>query len=267
MTDPQVALVTGASRGIGRAIAVALSISGHAVGLLGRDPAALAETAALCTGPTSVVLADVTDGVAVALAVGSVVAALGPIDLLVNNAGLIDAAEVLPWEADPDQWWSVVEANLRGPFLTSRAVLPSMVARGAGRIVNINSGMGPRPYTDYSAYSVSKGALARLTDCLATALDGTGVTIFDVSPGLVRTEMTEAMPIWTDARPAQWNPVANVVNFILAVTRGEVDALSGRFVHASRDDLADLLARADDIRAADARTLRLRPYGPADPLA
>lgn len=265
--SPPVALVTGASRGIGRALAVALSADGMAVGLLGRDPDALAATAAACAGPTGVVRADVTDAAAVAAAVADVASMLGPIDLLVNNAGRIDAAEVAPWAADPDDWWAVVEANLRGPFLTTRAVLPAMIARGAGRIVNINSGMGQRPYPDYSAYSVSKGALARLTDCLAKALDGTGVTIFDVSPGLVRTEMTEAMPMWRDAPAAQWNPVENLTGFVLAIAHGRADVLSGRFMHASRDDLGSLIVKSPEIVADDARTMRLRPWGDGDPLA
>jgi 3-oxoacyl-[acyl-carrier protein] reductase len=127
--------------------------------------------------------------------------------------------------------------------------------------------MGHRPYPHYSAYSVSKGALGRLTDCLLPALEGTGVTILDVSPGLVRTEMTVPMPMWADAKPEQWNPVSNVVNVVRAFARGELDALSGRFVHASKDDVATLVERAAEIRARDARALRLRPYGPDDPLA
>jgi 3-oxoacyl-[acyl-carrier protein] reductase len=258
--------VTGAGRGIGRAIATALSADGLAVGLLGRDAAALAETAAGCAGRTVMVPADVTVRAAVEAAVAGVETALGPVDLLVNNAGLVDAAEVPAWAADPDQWWGVVEANLRGPYLTIRSVVPGMLARGGGRILNINSGMGHRPYPHYSAYSVSKGALGRLTDCLAPALEGTGVTILDVSPGLVRTGMTTPMPMWADAKPEQWNPVSNVVNVVRAFARGELDALSGRFVHASKDDISTLLAHAEEMAARDARTLRLRPYGPDDPL-
>jgi 3-oxoacyl-[acyl-carrier protein] reductase len=263
--ERQAGLVTGASRGIGRAIAVALSGEGMALGLLGRDQEALEQTAAGCPRRAEIVLADVTDHGAVRRAVDEVERALGPLDLLVNNAGRIDPAEVPLWEADPPTWWAVVEANLRGPFLLCGAVVPGMTARGHGRIVNINSGMGMRPVPDYSAYSVSKAALSRLTDCLAGSLEGTGVAVFDVSPGLVRTEMTESMPMWSDAKPEQWNPVGNITAAVVALARGEADALTGRFIHASRDNLADLVARAEQIRARDARTLRLRPYSHDDP--
>jgi 3-oxoacyl-[acyl-carrier protein] reductase len=263
--DGQVGLVTGASRGIGRAIAVALSHEGMVLGLLGRDRAALGETVADCPGRTHIAVADVTDHEAVRRALDEVEKALGPVDLLVNNAGRIDPAEVPVWEADPWAWWAVVETNLRGPFLLCGAVVPGMTARGHGRIVNINSGMGMRPTPDYSAYSVSKAALARLTDCLAGSLEGTGVAVFDVSPGLVRTEMTESMPMWAKATPEQWNPVGNITAAVLALARGEADALTGRFIHASRDDLSDLVSRAEQIRARDARTLRLRPYSHDDP--
>ena len=267
----QVALVTGAGRGIGRQIALALAREGMKVGLLGRTPGTLHDTAQACRGAgaraAAVAVADVTDRAAVAAAVAAVSRELGPVDLLVANAGVREAAAGRPWEADPDEWWRVVETNLRGVLLLDHAVLPAMVERGQGRVLHVASGMGqrPRPRGEWSAYSVSKAGLARLTDSLAAALDDTGVTVLEMSPGLVRTDMTETM--WGPADEQSWNPVAAMTAAVVRFAHGDLDALHGRFVHAARDDLDTLLSVAEDIRAGDARTLRLRPYGADDPLA
>lgn len=264
-----VVLITGAGRGIGREIALGLARDGARVALLGRTRERLDGTAAACrrAGAAAVVAvpADVTDTGQVRDAVTAVERELGPVDLLIANAGLRDPAAGDLWEADADAWWRVVETNLRGVFLLDHAVLPGMVARGRGRVLHVGSGMGQRPRPDWSAYSVSKAALARLTDTLATALDGSGVTLLEVSPGLVRTDMTETM--WGPADEQPWNPVERIVEVVLRFARGDLDTLHGRFVHAARDDLDALVAAAPAIRDADARTLRLRTYGRNDPLA
>jgi NAD(P)-dependent dehydrogenase (short-subunit alcohol dehydrogenase family) len=170
-----------------------------------------------------------------------------------------------PWEAAADDWWSTVETNLRGPFLVAQAVLPGMVRRGSGRLLHVGSGMGLRPQPEWSAYGVSKAALSRLTDSLAAALAGTGVTVLEMSPGLVRTDMTEMM--WGPAADQPWNDVQQMVDGVLRFARGDLDGLAGRFVHAARDDLDALVARSADIARDDARTLRLCTYGADDPLA
>ncbi|MGH8868992.1 MAG: SDR family NAD(P)-dependent oxidoreductase [Actinomycetes bacterium] len=265
-----VALVSGAGRGLGRHTAVALAAAGMRVGLLGRTRATLEDTLRACVqaGSRSVAVpTDVTKDEAVRAAVQTVERDLGPVDLLVNNAGLVDPVETTPWQADPRDWWRVVDTNVRGPYLLCRAVVGGMVERGRGRVVNVNSGMGARAVPGYSAYSVSKAALARLTDALATDLAGTGVTVFDVSPGLVRTDMTEGMPMWQGLDPGRWNDAAGMVEVVRRVAAGDLDALTGRFLHAGKDDVDALLSRAQEVVAADARTLRLRPYGPDDPLA
>lgn len=264
----QVALVSGAGRGIGRAVAVGLAGSGAAVGLLGRSRPALDAALRACAdlGAKAVALpVDVTDPARAKAAVESVERDLGPVDLLVTNAGLRDAAASLPWETDPDDWWRVVETNLRGTYLLDRMVLPGMVARGHGRVLHVGSGMGQRPNPDWSGYSVSKAAVGRLTDTLAAALGGTGVTLLEVSPGLVRTDMTETM--WGPPNEQPWNDVSRVVDVVRRFAAGDLDALHGRFVHAARDDVDALVAVAGRVREADARTLRLRTYGPEDPLA
>lgn len=263
----QVALVTGAGRGIGRELALALAGEGMAVGLLGRSRRSLDDVLreiAASGGRAVAVPADVTRRDPVRGAVDTVTRDLGPIDLLVSNAGVREKQAARPWEADPDDWWRVVETNLRGPYLLTHELLPTMVSRGSGRLLHLGSGMGQRPHPEWSAYAVSKAGLSRLTDSLAKALDGTGVTVLEVSPGLVRTDMTETM--WGPPEEQPWNPVERITGMVARFARGELDALHGRFVHAARDDLDALLAAASTIRATDSRTLRLRPYGDEDPL-
>jgi 3-oxoacyl-[acyl-carrier protein] reductase len=259
-----VALVTGASTGIGRHLVEGLAARGMAVAGLARGEerlaTAMAEVAAATGGRTLAVAADVTDRPAVDAAVARVVDELGRVDLLVNNAGLIDEFEVPLWEADPDQWWDVVTSHVRGAFLLTRAVVPWMVLRNRGRVVNIASGMSVRARPEYSAYSVAKTGLMRMTEALAGALEGTDVRAFDVAPGVVETPMTRAMPMWRGF--TDWTPPERVVDLIGSIATGELDAWSGRFVRAGADDLDVLRSRTPGDAA---RRLRLRPYGPDDP--
>lgn len=260
-----VALVTGASSGIGRHLVEGLAARGMAVAGLARGQdrlrTAMDEVAAATGGRTLAVAADVTDRASVEEAVGVVREQLGPIALLVNNAGLIDEFEVPVWEADPDQWWDVVTSHVRGALLTVRTVVPWMVLRNSGRIVNIASGMSTRANPDYSAYSVAKTGLMRLTESLAAGLEGSDVRAFDVAPGVVDTPMTRAMPMWEGF--TDWTPPEKVVELIAAIAAGELDQWSGRFVRAGKDELEVLRAMSPD--DAD-RQLRLRDYGASDPL-
>ena len=260
-----VALVTGASSGIGRHLVEGLAARGMAVAGLARTEdrlrTAMDEVAAATGGRTLAVAADVTERASVEEAVGVVREELGPIALLVNNAGLIDEFEVPVWEADPDQWWDVVSSHVRGALLTVRTVVPWMVLRNSGRVVNIASGMGTRANPDYSAYSVAKTGLMRLTESLAGALEGSDVRAFDVAPGVVDTPMTRSMHMWE--RFTDWTPPEKVVELIAAIAAGELDQWSGRFMRAGKDDLDVLRATTPE---DDARMLRLRPYGGSDPL-
>ena len=260
-----VALVTGASAGIGRYVAAGLAARGAAVAGLARTAdrlgAAMAEVAEATGARTLAVAADVTDRDAVLAAVQQVTAELGPVDLLVNNAGLIDAAEVPLWEADPDQWWQVVESQVRGPFLLAHAVVPTMVARGGGRVVGLASGLGTRGSDVYSAYSAGKTAQMRITEGIALAGAEHGVRAFDLAPGVVDTEMTRAMPM--HAGRTEWTRPEDVVDLVVAIATGELDAWSGRFFRAGADDLATLRATTP---TGAGRQLRLRPYGDDDPV-
>jgi NAD(P)-dependent dehydrogenase (short-subunit alcohol dehydrogenase family) len=260
-----VALVTGASAGIGRHLTEGLAARGAAVAGLARGGerlrTAMDEVAAATGARTLAAAADVTDPAAVDAAVAAVTAELGPVGLLVNNAGLIDAAEVPLWEADPGQWWSVVESQVRGPFLLARAVVPGMLAAGGGRVVGLASGLGTRGDARYSAYSAGKTAQMRITEAIDLAGAAHGVRAFDVAPGVVDTAMTRAMPV--HAGRTEWTRPEDVVDLVVAIAAGELDAWSGRFVRAGVDTLDTLRATTP---SGDARRLRLVPYGEGDPL-
>jgi NAD(P)-dependent dehydrogenase (short-subunit alcohol dehydrogenase family) len=261
-----VALVTGASRGIGAAISHALADGGYAVCLLARDGAAAARMAGEIGSRGGLAMArslDVTDQDAVGDAVDAVLSAWGRIDLLVNSAGSIER-EVPLWEADVDQWWSVITTNVRGPFLMTRAVVPHMIAAGGGRVINLNSGAGNAGRAELSAYCASKSALARITGGTHLAGREHGIRAFDLAPGVVRTDMTLSMELHQGR--TRWTEPADVTNLVLALAGGELDAWSGRFVRAGIDTPATLRERAGLGMDDDARTLRLRPWGPSDPL-
>lgn len=260
----QVALVTGASTGIGLRLAEALARQGAAVAGLARGAerlnAAMRHVSDATGVKTLAVTADVTDQQQVDSAVAEAVSLLGPVDLLINNAGLVDAAEVPVWMADPVQWWAVVASHVRGAQLTIRSVVPGMLDRQRGRVINLASGMGTRAEPDYSAYSVGKAGQMRLTEALAASLEGTGVRAFNIAPGLVETEMTQSMPKWREH--TDWTPPERVVELVIAVANGELDAWSGRFLRAGVDDPVHV--RGVEPRGA-ARQLRLQSYGAEDP--
>jgi NAD(P)-dependent dehydrogenase (short-subunit alcohol dehydrogenase family) len=263
-----VALVTGASGGIGHALAVGLAQAGLAVGLHGRQASRLAQVRADVEtggGRCCVVTADVTDLSQVRAAVAEVESALGPIDLLVNNAGLIERSEVPVWEADPDEWRAVVEADLIGPFHCVRAVVPGMVARGAGRVIDLNSGSGTRDQDVYSAYNAAKTGLFRLGGGLHEAGYERGLRAFELAPGVVDTAMTRAMRVHDDR--TDWTDPRDVVDLVVSIARGELDAWSGRYLRAGADQLATLRAVADRGLPRHARRLRVVPWGEDDPVA
>lgn len=262
-----VVLVTGASRGIGREVALTLAREGLALGLTARDEDALTKVREECVaagGRAVVAAADVTSRAEVDAAVDAVRSTFGPVDLLVNNAGRIESSEVPLWESDPEEWWAVVEADLRGPYLFSRAVLPEMVARGRGRVVNVTSGAAIRDSAIYSAYGAAKAGLLRLTGSIVAAAGDAGVTAFDISPGHIETDMTRSMEMHRGR--TSWTPPEAFTDLVLAVAQGRLDPLSGRYLRAGTDDVDVLLSAAAELVRLDARTLRLRPYGPEDPL-
>jgi len=272
-----VAVVTGGGRGIGRAIALALARAGAAVAITARSASELesilAELLAIHHRAIAV-RSDVTDRAAVDEMVRQTEDELGPIDFLVNNAGSSGVIGPL-WETDPDDWWRTIDVNLHGPMLCARSVLPGMIARRRGRIVNMASAVGLRAFPYNSTYACSKAALVRLTDSLQQETAQHGVMVFATSPGLVRTSMTdtlgssEAARRWTpafcpdhpDYKKLAWAPPERIADLCVRLARGDGDALAGRFIHVLYD-FDDMRARANNVTRDDLYQLRLRTLPP-----
>jgi 3-oxoacyl-[acyl-carrier protein] reductase len=248
--DGQVALVTGGGRGIGATIARELAAGGARVAVSARSREQV-EAVANETGGLAVV-ADVSAPESVEAMVGEVESDLGPIDLLVNNAG-IAGWESTAWETDPNEWWRVFEVNVFGAYLCCRSVIPGMIERGHGRIVNTGSGSGYLPGQQMTAYGSSKAALYRFGETLAEQLKPHGIPVFIISPGLVRSEMTANFP-----EDLPWTPPELAPRLVRVLASGRADKLSGRYIHAEHDDIEDLIRRADEIVEGDLNTIRLR---------
>jgi 3-oxoacyl-[acyl-carrier protein] reductase len=249
--DGQVALVTGGGRGIGAGIAHELARAGMRVAVSARSREQVEAVAAEIGGLA--VAADVSRTDDVERMVAEVERELGPVDLLVNNAG-IAGWEGTAWEAPAETWWHVFEVNALGAYLCCRAVVPGMIERGRGRIVNTGSGAAYLPGNRSSAYGSSKAALYRFGDTLAEQLKPHGIPVFTISPGLVRTEMTEDR--FGDDAP--WTPPELAPQLVRVLASGRADKLTGRYIHAEHDDVEDLIRRADEIVENDLNAIRLQ---------
>lgn len=266
----QVALVTGGGRGIGRAVAVALAEAGASVAVNARTEEQVEETVRLVRtvgGTAAPFPADVSEPASVERLVSDVTARFGPIDLLVNNAGL-SGPPGRDWEHDSERWWYVISVNVRGPYLLSRAVIPGMIERGRGRIVNVlgSSSYLASPYN--SAYTTSKAALYSLTRSLAAATEEYGISVFNYGPGLVRTELTEYMASSEMPRPASEAMTAALqsdlriepevsAEGVVYIASGKADAASGRYLDV-RWGIEEMVARVVDSGDDELYTLQLR---------
>lgn len=271
----QVALVTGGGRGIGRGIAEAFAAAGAAVAVMARTANQLAETVARIeqTGARGLaVTGDVTVRGDVERAVAETERQLGPITVLVNNAGITGPFAPM-WDADPDEWWRTQEVHLHGAFLCTRAVLGGMMARGGGRIITIASRAGEQARPNVSAYGIAKTAQLRFTETLAAEAGPHGIRAFVLHPGLVDTQFADEPLRRADAQkwvpefvarlkelkrnPAIGNPMSQVTSLCVFLASGRGDALSGRYLSVD-DDVEELVRHAQTIQENDLYTLRLR---------
>ena len=188
----KVAFVTGSTRGIGHAIARALHAAGAKVAVVGRDQARAEAVAAELGERAAGVACDVAQADQVEAAIAAAERALGPIDILVNNAGLT-RDNILLRLTDAD-WNAVLDANLKGAFHTTRAVIKGMMKRRAGRIVNITSIVGLTGNKGQSNYAASKAGLIGFTKSVAKEYASRGVLANCVAPGFIETDMTAALP-------------------------------------------------------------------------
>ncbi len=277
----EVAIVTGAGRGIGREIALTHAREGAKVAVLARTPAEIDAVASAITAEGGVAFpcaVDIVDLDAVTKAVTAVESAVGPVSVLVNNAAVFGAIGPI-WDVDADTWWRDVETNVRGTFNCCRAVVTGMRSRKRGRIINLAGGGAATSFPSGSGYAVGKAGILRFTECLSDTLAGSGVLAFAMDPGLVRTAMTEYQLSSESGRKYLPGiarlfeeridvPPALAARLSVEIASGRFDRLAGRMLMAARGDI-DLGEEAiEEILTADLRTLRVngmpseRPYSP-----
>jgi NAD(P)-dependent dehydrogenase (short-subunit alcohol dehydrogenase family) len=248
----QVALVCGASRGLGRAIALHLAAAGAAVAVMARSEAeleSLAEEIRARGGSALAAMADVTDRAQVESAIAQVGDVLGPVTVLVNSAGRANPYGPVG-VADPDAWWRTQEIHVRGTLLPMSVVIPCMRARGGGRIINISSRGGIEVMPNLSAYCVAKATQIRLSEHVDAEQREHGIRVFAIQPGTIITEM--ARQSLADPDAARWAPflveglrellhedpapkLARLGEFVVALAAGRHDALAGRYLDIDAD--------------------------------
>ena len=266
--EGRVALITGGGRGIGRAIAQCYAAEGARLALVSRTTDELVETARLVNelhGAEAIALvADVSKREEVDQAVGQALAHFGVIDVLVNNAGNIGPVNTV-WNSDPEEWARTIAVHLMGVFYGCHAVLPSMLERGQGRIVNMSGVGGPNT----TAYDAAKTAIVNLTENLALELGDTPITVNAISPGSINTRMWEEtrdlslaigdMATYERGVQVTSGEGASIERAAeLAVFLGSDDcgSLSGRLIRAFADRFEEFPARVDEIMASEAYLLR-----------
>jgi NAD(P)-dependent dehydrogenase (short-subunit alcohol dehydrogenase family) len=266
--DGQVAIVTGAGRGFGQAIAQGLAAEGCAVGVTARTASQLNETVSMIEsagGKALAIPADVTNQADADRVVAETEAAFGPLTLLVNNAALSDPVGPI-WEIDPDVWARTIDVNLIGQVRCAHAAMKGMVERGSGRVINVSSGAGlfGGPYD--TAYRVSKTGIMRLTECIAAEAAPYGVFVFSIHPGVLSTTLHHSATMTPEGRKylPQFGEMAArgasdpalAAECCVYLASGAADELTGRYFSATADYKA-LAARASEVKEKGQQVLRL----------
>ena len=269
----QTAIVTGASRGLGQAYAIALAAAGASVAAVARSAEQLEETVTkiqMAGGKAMAYSLDVTDRFALEQVFQQIEYQQGPIDLLVNNAGVLPPLGPV-WEIDPDDWWRTMEVNMRGALLCTRFVVPGMIARKCGRIINVASEAGLKGRAYLSPYGVSKTAVIRFSESLAMELAPHGVKVFAICPGAVRTEMSN---VAFSVEGQKWLPwfskifetgqdvsPEEAVKLVLRLASGKYDVLSGRYMQV-KDNLDAMYQSRQEIQTKGLYSLCLKRLKP-----
>ena len=269
--EGRVAVITGAGRGIGRAIALAYAREGAKLALAARSEAELREgvAAASIQGAEAIAVpTDVTSQEDTERLASRVLDHFGRIDVLVNNAGV--SGPVGPLEGnDVADWVNTVTVNLTGTFLVCRAVIPAMLAGSGGRIINLSGAGATNAWSNMSAYCSSKAAVVRLTEVLAQELDGKGITVNALGPGSVHTSMWDRMTVQAEEAGADFihqlglrvtsgggASIDECAELAVWLASDDSGALTGRLISAATDDFRGLPPRIEEIMAGDAYTLR-----------
>lgn len=210
------ALITGAGRGIGRATALALAAEGVKIGLVGRSIENLRKVQEELKSydvKTAVAAADVSDLDAITSAVESIRGELGPIDILLNNAGISKFGSFM--ELTPEEWTNILNVNVNGVYYTTRAVLPEMIERNTGDIINISSTAGQKGGAITSAYSASKAAVIGLSESLMMEVRKHNIRVTTLTPSTVATDMAVELNL-TDGNPDKVMQPEDLAELIVA---------------------------------------------------
>lgn len=274
LLQDRVSVITGGSQGIGKAIARAFLAEGCCCLLVARTPdtleAAVQEMSSM--GPRVLGFrGDVGSEADVKALAGYALRELGTVDILVNCAGVYGPIGPSA-EVDPDAWWEALRINLLGTFLCTRFILPEMLRKGRGKVINLAGGGASKPFARFSAYAASKAAVVRLTETLAEETKGSGIDINAIAPGAVNTRLLEHVLEAGEAageflqralkqKAEGGTPPERAVALAVFLASHLSDGLSGRLISAVWDDWQQMDGRIPEIMASELYTLR-RVAGP-----